>query len=229
MPVRSGWAAPNGCLRVFAGIIERTGRVSASLPTSAGKRLAVDAADLATGVKLGVSVSVNGVCLTVARCAGATLEFDVISETLRRTTLGDLTAGRRVNLERSLCAGDRIDGHFVQGHVDGTAVVAEVRNAAADWIVWLRPDENLLPYLVPKGSVAIDGVSLTIAEADARRFSVALIPTTLERTMLGELRAGDRVNIESDVIARIVVHRLGAYSRPGGVTRDMLTQAGYTE
>lgn len=212
---------------MFAGIIERTGQVTSVVPTSAGKRLIVDAAELAAGARLGASISVSGVCLTVARSSGSILEFDVITETLRRTTLGDLTPGHSVNLERSLCVGDRIDGHFVQGHVDGTATVVEVRNRAADWIVWFRPDEGLLPYLVPKGSVAIDGVSLTIASTDARRFSVALIPTTLERTTFGNLREENRVNIESDVIARVVIHRLEAIGRPGGITREMLAEAGF--
>jgi len=168
----------------------------------------VDAGSVADGTQPGASVCVDGVCLTVSERSDNRLEFDVIRETLDRSTLSRLRAGDRVNLERSLRAGDRIDGHFVQGHVDG--LVRVVRRQAGDEgdVLWLEPPEELRPYLIPKGSVALAGTSLTIAALRDGRFSVALIPTTLERTTLGRVKAGDELNVETDVLVRAVVHVL---------------------
>jgi riboflavin synthase len=158
---------------------------------------------------------------------GDSLLFDVITETLQRTTLGRKHVGDRVNLERSLKVGDRLDGHFVQGHIDGTAAVIEVRRSDREYVIGLRPDEHLTPYMVPKGSVAIDGVSLTIAEVHHGDFTVALIPTTIERTTLSTLAVGDLVNIESDIIARTIVHQLAQMTEAGSLTLDALQKAGF--
>lgn len=150
---------------------------------------------------------------------GARLSFDVIKETLDRTNLGRKGVGDRVNLERSLRVGDRLDGHWVQGHVDGTAEVVEVRRDEREHVVFLRPEPSLSPYVIPKGSIAIDGVSMTIAELRGDAFSIALIPTTLERTTLGSLTVGDLVNIESDILARTIVHRLEQWREAGALGR----------
>ena len=187
----------------------------------------IDVGPIARECALGASICVSGVCLTIAAVDGTALDFDVVTETLDRTTLGKKSAGDRVNLERSLRVGDRLDGHFVQGHVDGTAVVDRVVASAAEHVIRFRPDECVTPYLVPKGSVTIDGVSLTIADTSGGWFSVALIPTTLDRTTLSGLKAGDRVNIESDIIARTVVHRINALGKPAGLNLESLARAGF--
>jgi riboflavin synthase len=206
---------------MFTGIVESTGIVAGAVPIAAGRRLRVEH-PAAADCKHGDSICVSGVCLTVAGLSGNTLDFDVVRETLDRSTLGQKRAGDRVNIERSLRVGDRLDGHFVQGHVDGTAVVEAVAASPGDYVVWFRPQEDLLPYVIPKGSIAIDGVSLTIAAIEGPTFSIALIPTTLERTSLGAIRRGDRVNVETDVIARTIVHRLSEITADGSPWIDTL-------
>lgn len=210
---------------MFTGIVETIGTVANVASVPGGRQLAVDAGPVATGCVLGASICVNGVCLTVTKVTNRELAFDVITETLDKTTLGSIRPGDPVNLEPSLPAGGRIDGHFVQGHVDGRATVSRVQASAREHVVWLQPDAPLLQYIVPKGSVCLDGVSLTIAEVNAKMFSVALIPTTLEQTTLKGWRAGASVNVETDIIARTVVHQLAAMAKGGNVTLETLRQA----
>lgn len=212
---------------MFTGIIERTGTIAAATPVSGGRRLRVDVGPIARETSLGASIAVSGVCLTVAHIEGESVDFDVITETLDRTALGAKRPGDLVNLERSLRAGDRLDGHFVQGHVDGTADVRRVIASSKEHVVWLVPQEHLLPYMIPKGAVAVDGVSLTIAAVERSQFSVALIPTTLDLTTIARLAQGDRVNVESDILARTIVHRLGAMKTSGGMTMESLHRAGF--
>ena len=169
----------------------------------------------------------SGVCLTVTAIGKQSLSFDVIRETLAKSTLGSKSAGDRVNLERSLRVGDRLDGHFVQGHVDGTATVERVRASPQEHLVWLRPEASLVPYLIPKGSVCVDGVSLTIAAVEQALFAVAMIPTTLERTTLSSLSASHQVNIETDIITRTIVHHLSETAAGGDVTLRALKEAGF--
>ena len=190
---------------MFTGIVQTMGIVQSIQPGSAGVRLTLDCPGLMRPVELGASVCVSGVCLTVTAADERSLSFDVIPETLSRSTLGDLRPGGRVNLERSLRAGDRMDGHAVQGHVDGTARVSGIVSGPGGHVVTLEGSAELMPYIIPKGSVCVDGVSLTIADVQADTFSVALIPTTLSVTTLGALGMGDRVNIETDILARTVV------------------------
>ncbi len=211
---------------MFTGIVELSGTVRDTRVVAGGRRFNVDAGSIARECKNGDSVCVQGVCLTVAAVKGESLEFDVITETLQRTTLGRKRVGDRVNLEQSLKVGDRLDGHFVQGHVDGTAAVTEVRHSDREYVIGLRPDGHLKPYIVPKGSVAIDGVSMTIAEVRDGDFTVALIPTTLERTTLSTLAVGDLVNIESDIIARTIVHQLMQMTEAGGLPMRAVQKAG---
>ncbi len=211
---------------MFTGIVEATGTICHTRPTPGGRRLRIDA-PWASECRLGASVSVSGVCLTVADADRESLEFDVIRETLDKSTLGAKRVGDRVNLERSLGVGDRLDGHFVQGHVDGIASVERVWSSAEECVVRFEPEAHLRPYIIPKGSIAIDGVSLTIASVEGRIFSVALIPTTLDRTTFSSLKTGDRVNIESDIIARTIVHHLSEMSASGGLTLETLREAGF--
>jgi len=212
---------------MFTGIIESRGKILDTRPVSGGRRLCVDAGTLARECALGASVAVSGVCLTVAGVDDSSLAFDVIAETLGKSTLGAKRVGDMVNLERSLQVGGRLDGHFVQGHVDGIATMDNLKSSSREWVVWLRPEEHLLPYIIPKGSVALDGVSLTIAEVRDRLFGVALIPTTLAQTTLETLHAGDTVNVETDIITRTIVHRLSEMSQAGGLTLESLRKAGF--
>ncbi|MCB9850478.1 MAG: riboflavin synthase [Phycisphaerales bacterium] len=212
---------------MFTGIVETTGRIVRTSPVAGGRKLCVDAGIVASDAVHGASVAVNGVCLTVTGARGSELDFDVITETLQRSSLGGLSAGDRVNLERSLQPTSRLDGHFVQGHVDGMAEVVRRIDTPAEWVLWLKPEDAVRQYVIPKGSVAIDGISLTIAEVRGDEFSVAIIPTTLDRTNLPDRKVGDRVNIESDIIARTVVHHLRSLGQTGGLTLEKLREQGF--
>jgi riboflavin synthase len=219
---------------MFTGIVEQIGQVTQCRESAGGRCLSIDTGIVAGGVKLGASIAVNGVCLTVAGIHGTILDFDVINESLRRTNLGELTSGARVNLERSLTPGGRMDGHFVQGHVDGTAKVVERNVSPAEWKMWFEPGDTVTEYIIPKGSIAIDGISLTIADVDRDRFSVAIIPTTLRETVIEDRQVGDRVNIESDIITRTVVHQLknmlginSSVAANGSITQAFLTEHGF--
>ena len=193
---------------MFSGIVECTGEVLAIEDFSGGKRLTIDLASAAEGIRPGDSVSVNGVCLTAVTIDGRRCSFDVITETLSKTNLGKLQIGSKVNLERSLRAGDRIDGHFVQGHVHDVGYVVERIETAEEFKLWIQPPDHLKVYIVPLGSVAVNGVSMTVAEVRPDAFALAVIPTTLQRTNLGELQVGDPVNIETDILCRQLVHYL---------------------
>ena len=188
---------------MFTGIVEKAVKVVAVADGPKFRRLTL-AADW-PDVRLGESVAVNGVCLTVAEIAPGELHFDVVTETLGKTNLGLVKAGDEVHVDRSLRAGDRIDGHFVQGHVDGVATLLEQRSDEKEWRLVCRCPPALSKFLAPKGSVALDGVSLTIAAVNGDDFEVALIPTTLSRTTLGDRAVGWPFNFEADVIAKTVV------------------------
>jgi riboflavin synthase len=189
---------------MFTGIIRQVGTIRSMDATPDGARLDIAAEGLSRALTRAGSIAVDGICLTATAISDAGFTADVVPETLRRTRLGGLEAGARVNLELPLKAGDFLDGHLVQGHVDGVGEVASVERQGTQSWVTLRPGAALAPYLAEKGSVAINGVSLTIAEATDDTFSVALIPTTLELTNLDELEPGTRVNLEVDVLARYV-------------------------
>lgn len=215
---------------MFTGIIQAVGVVRSVRPTSTGARLDVAAPDMERPIADGASICVNGACLTVVSCDATSITFDVVPETLNRSTLGSLRPGARVNLEPSLRADGRLDGHIVQGHVDGKARVRHVEQSGRDSVWTFSATAELLPYLIPKGSVAIDGVSLTIANVDGDSFSVALIPTTLERTTLGKLRLGDEVNIETDILSRTVVATLQRMAGRGAgesLTVERLREQGW--
>ena len=212
---------------MFTGIVQNTAPIVDCRTFTAGRKLRLEVGSLAGDCRIGDSISVSGVCLTIAALSASELEFDVIPETLNRTTLGQKQVGDRVNLERSLRIGDRLDGHFVQGHIDGIGTVVDVLRRSGEFVLKIAAPHGIQPYIIPKGSICIDGVSLTIADAKPESFSVALIPTTLKITTLGDLRNGDRVNLESDILARIVVENLCRISSAEGLTIEKLQAAGF--
>lgn len=215
---------------MFTGIIQHVGAVRAARATAEGARLVIDVGPLAQGLALGASVAVNGACLTAASVAGPVAEFDVMAETLKATTLGALRAGEAVNLERALAVDGRFDGHIVQGHVDAVAKVARI-DRDRGWVVHLAAGADLAGQIVRKGSVTLDGVSLTVVDVKGTEFSVALIPTTLAATTLGELRTGQALNVETDVIGKYVqryLEQLGARGGSGrGLSVEALRDAGF--
>jgi riboflavin synthase len=193
---------------MFTGLVEALGTVRERTPDGAGCRLTVSAPGLAGDLSLGESVAVNGACLTVVAHDSEVFQFQAGPETLRRTNLGELAAGDRVNLERSLKVGDRLGGHLVQGHIDAVGHVAE-RVPQGEWeTVWFSCPSELAAQMASKGSVAVDGVSLTLVDVEAERFSVALIPHTLAHTTLGFKGPGAAVNLETDVLAKYVFRQL---------------------
>ena len=190
---------------MFSGIIEELGRVRSITPVGEALRLCVTAAEVSQGVKVSDSVAVNGVCLTVTEVSPATVCFDVIPETLSKTSLGQLGPGSPVNLERAMRVGDRLGGHFVQGHVDATGEVINVYTEGEWYMITVRAPEEVRPYLIPHGSISMDGVSLTVARLAGDEFTVALIPHTLKLTNLGDKKPGDLVNLEGDMIGKYVL------------------------
>jgi riboflavin synthase len=193
---------------MFTGLVQQLG----TLTSLEGGRLDVTAA-LAGELAVGDSVAVNGVCLTATAVTPASFTADVMEETLRRTGLGTLAPGDPVNLELPLRPVDRLGGHFVQGHVDGVGAVAAVVDEGFSRVVEIEADPGLMRYVVEKGSIAVDGVSLTVASLGEGTFGVSLIPETLERTTLGRASPGDSVNLEVDVLAKYVERLLGATAR----------------
>jgi len=189
---------------VFTGLVEALGRVDGVEEEGSGRRFRLVWPGFAETLALGESVAINGCCLTVVAAKGDNFDVQAGPETLHRTNLGSKAAGDPVNLERSLRVGDRLGGHFVQGHVDATATLVD-RHPDGDWdFLGFDLDPAWLPLLVPKGSIAIDGVSLTLVDVTDRSFSVMLIPHTLAATTLGTLKPGDQVNIETDMLAKHV-------------------------
>jgi riboflavin synthase len=189
---------------VFTGIVRERGRVASVEGDGEGIRIRLDAPLTAAEVAIGDSVSLNGCCLTVVEAVDRTLAFDAVPETLSRSSLDGLAAGAELNVESAVRAGEPLGGHYVQGHVDGVGTVRSVEPEGEGRRIWLDAPRDVLRYCVEKGSVAVDGVSLTIAELDEAGFAVALIPHTLGATTLGTLEPGARVNLEADVLAKYV-------------------------
>lgn len=217
---------------MFTGIIEGLGAITFVRPAGQGKRLAIAAAFDLTGTKVGDSISVSGACLTAVSISGRQFEVDVSPETLAKTTLGAVRVGERVNLERALRLSDRIDGHLVSGHTDGTGVIDSKEMLGNALIVTVAVAEELTHYMIAKGSVAVDGVSLTINHLDPGRFTVSIIPHTAGLTTIGFKQRGERVNIEVDLIGKYVEKFLSAQqgrrtNPAGGVSMELLAKAGY--
>lgn len=192
---------------MFTGLVQTTGIIERADPTAGGVSLLVRPKEWDHRPRVGDSISVSGCCLTVAD-AGDSLRFDVVGETLSKTTLGRLKIGSEVNLEHACRADSLLGGHIVQGHVDAVVRVVAATNDPQDWRIEFEPPAELMPFIVPKGSIAVEGVSLTIASVGPLSFGVALIPTTLDKTTLGRLRAGDEANLETDILAKTVVNYL---------------------
>ncbi|HEY3962689.1 MAG TPA: riboflavin synthase [Gaiellaceae bacterium] len=189
---------------MFTGLVREVGTVVAVDGGESGVRLRVDAPEAARDANVGDSVALAGVCLTVVAANDTTLDFDAVPETVARTSLGGLKVDAHINVEPALRAGDPLGGHTVQGHVDAVGSVRSVDAEGDGKRVWVDAPADVLRYVVEKGSIAVDGVSLTIAALDGEGFAVALIPHTLVATTLGELAQGDRVNLEADVLAKYV-------------------------
>jgi riboflavin synthase len=211
-PERSYTAFDNGFWRLktdlsmFTGIIHKLAQVLAVKDHPAGRRLSLST--IGADHVPGESIAINGCCLTVAQITDGALYFDVIAETLEKTNLGQLKAGDTVHAERSLRVGDPIDGHFVQGHIDGTGHLIDQTASQREWRLRIEAPANLAKYLVPKGSIAIDGVSLTLADVKQNQFQVALIPTTLSLTTLGKKQPNYQFNLEFDMMSKTVISYL---------------------
>jgi riboflavin synthase len=214
---------------MFTGIIEETGTVAALPPVGSGSRLQVHAAKVLADMPVGGSIAVNGVCLTAVEVTAGSFSADLSPETLERSNLGDLRTGSRVNLERPLAPTSRLSGHFVQGHVDGTGEFLSLEALGdGNWWLRIRAPRELLRYFVYKGSIAIDGISLTIASLEHDEIGVAVIPHTYQETSLGVLRPGARVNLECDVIAKHVERLLQSLDLSGShLSVEKLREEGF--
>lgn len=225
---------------MFTGIIEETGTLGGVRKGQHSAVLRISARKVLEDVKIGDSIAVNGVCLTVTAFDASGFSADVMHETLNRSSLGSLKPGSRVNLERAMAAGGRFGGHIVAGHVDGTGTVREIRKD--DNAVWytIQAEASVLRYIVEKGSVAIDGISLTVARVDSGAFSVSVIPHTAAATTLSDRKKGDLVNLENDIIGKYVERlltfpvpgreRTGVLTGPGkspGISRELLAEYGF--
>ena len=212
---------------MFTGIIEEVGAVRHIRMGSASCVITVGAEKVLTDVHIGDSIAVNGTCLTVCSFDGGSFSADVMPETMRRTNLGTLAPGSPVNLERAMAANGRFGGHIVSGHIDGTGQVRSLRRE--DNAVWVRiaASPDILRYIVEKGSIAIDGISLTVASVTAQDFAVSVIPHTGEETTLLHKKPGDIVNLECDILAKYVEKLLGHSTAKGGITPQFLSEHGF--
>ena len=216
---------------MFTGLVEAVEPIKTNVAIVTGRRLVVPLGRLADGAGLGDSICVNGVCLTISQLRGSEAVFDIMAETVKVSTLAQLHSGEAVNLERAMAADGRFGGHIVQGHVDGVGTVEKIDQSGAQWVMWITANPALLRMMIGKGSVAIDGVSLTIVEARPDKFSVSLIPTTLEQTNLKQRKVSDRVNLEVDIISKCITKRLDEMLSGGGkkgITLEKLRERGFS-
>jgi len=211
---------------MFTGIIEEMGNVKALRREGGAARLTISASTVLGSTALGDSICVNGVCLTVVDMGRSEFSADVANETLKVTDLGELQGGQKVNLERALQLSARIGGHLVTGHVDAVGRIREKRSEGNSWRVFIEAPETVLRYIIKKGSVAVDGISLTVADVDITGFSIAMIPHTAKLTTLGFKSAGDSVNLETDIIGKYV-ERLLSGRVEGGLNLEFLKGHGF--
>ncbi|MGN0616797.1 riboflavin synthase [Ruminococcus flavefaciens] len=214
---------------MFTGIIEEVGTVSRVQHSGNASFIEIQAKKVLEDVHLGDSIAVNGVCLTVTHFGGGVFRADVMNETLNRSSLGSLTSGSPVNLERAMAANGRFGGHIVSGHIDGTGIITDIKNdGIAVWYTVSAAPE-LLRYIVEKGSIAIDGISLTVAKVTDTSFSVSIIPHTAAQTILSTKKTGDTVNLENDIIAKYAEKLMKPAETPktGGITMDFLAKNGF--
>ena len=215
---------------MFTGIIEEIGRVRCVTIAGSSGKIAISASKVLEKTKIGDSIAVNGVCLTVISIEKDGFTADIMAETVRRSNLGRLGPGDQVNLERAMAADGRFGGHIVSGHIDGTGTIAALQKD--DNAVWytVRTEPKLLRYIVEKGSITIDGISLTVAAVEADRFSVSIIPHTAAVTILGQKHCGDLVNLETDIIGKYVEKLLRPKAEPpkvSGISLDFLKENGF--
>jgi len=190
---------------VFTGIVEGIGiikKFEKKTNTRSAAKMKVNLGNLAKGLKAGHSVAINGVCLTVTKISKGEAEFEMIGETIKKTDLGNLESGDKVNIERSLKVGDRMEGHFVLGHIDGTGKIINIEKSPKEIKLWIELTNDLTKYVVKKGSIAIDGISLTLVDIIKNKISVCIIPHTIETTNLNSKKIGDKVNIETDILGK---------------------------
>lgn len=216
---------------MFTGLIESVGTIRSIQHRGASARLAVELGSLTENMTLGDSVAINGVCLTVIQLNNTVGQFDVSQETLDKTTTGTLRTGSKVNLERALQLGARLGGHMVQGHVDGLGHIASLKQDQAFMRVSFTVPDDLAVQVVRKGSIAVNGISLTVADRDDNSFSIAVIPETANQTTLGAAKIGDAVNLETDIVVKSVQQYLAKIvsggQTQGGLTLDKLRQLGF--
>ncbi len=212
---------------MFTGIVEAIGTIRSVTRRGGGAEVAVELGETASGLELGESVSVSGSCLTVTKVSGSVASFDCVAETMSRTKIGDLKPGSKVNIERALQTGARLGGHFVTGHIDGIGSVSRVSASGEGKVLEVSAPPEVLDYIVEKGSVALDGASLTIASVAEGGFSVVLVPFTLEHTTLGALSAGDKLNIEGDLLGKYVRKFLTGRRDEGGMSEGFLAEHGF--
>ncbi len=210
---------------MFTGLIQAVGTISATAPKGRGRTLSVDLSALKTLPAVGDSVAVSGVCLTVTSLAGSVATFDAVAETVSRTTLGKLSVGAGVNLEPALRVGEPLGGHIVQGHVDATGKILAIQVSAESRTFRFSLPESIRALVASQGSIAVDGISLTVVAAGPDYFTVAIIPHTLAETTLADRVAGDLVNLEADVLARYAARR--AEVSGSGLTQDFLEEKGF--
>lgn len=219
-------------IAIFTGIIEELGKIKKIHKGSDSGRLTIEADVVLSDVKLGDSIAVNGICLTVVKFDRKFFDVDVMAETLRKTNLEELKPGDRVNLERALKVGDRLGGHIVSGHIDGVGIISRQQREDIAILTEIKAPEEVMKYVVTKGSIAIDGISLTVVNCTDESFVVSLIPHTAKLTTLGYKRVGDRVNLESDIIGRYVERIMGftdnkSYKQGDSLSLDFLAKNGF--
>ena len=195
---------------MFTGIVKGMAMVTSTSKSRRGAEtiIRVRLGKLGRDLKKGDSVCINGACLTTTKLSKGEAEFEIVSETIRRTNLGQTRPGEMVNVERSLRIGDRLEVHFVLGHVDGIGIIEDIEKASSETTIWIKLDKELIKSVVPKGSLTVDGVSLTLADVKDNRVSVSLIPHTLKVTTLGMKHVGDNVNIETDILGKYIMTNL---------------------
>ena len=213
-------------LRMFTGIIEAVGVIARIGKKSGNLEVEIEVLDFLDDVRIGDSISVDGVCLSVCRKTGASFSADLLAETVKRSTFDSACAGRRVNLEKSLKSGSRFSGHIVTGHIDETGEILEVKNYSGDRELKIKVRPETVRYIVEKGSVAVNGVSLTVVNEGKDYFTVRLIPLTGEKTNLGKVRKGNKVNIEADILAKYAAKASGR-DKPSRITLEFLKEKGF--
>lgn len=215
---------------MFTGMIEETGTIISIKHTSLEAKIVISAKKIFSDLKLGDSVAVNGICLTASEISGNNFTADVMNETFSRSSLSALKNGDHVNLERAMAANGRFGGHIVSGHVDGTGIISDIKKDDNAVRYAIKADEKILKYIIEKGSVAIDGISLTVTKVTADSFSVSIIPHTAKETILSEKAVGDTVNLENDLIGKYVenfLNRNAENKNTGNISKDFLMANGF--